>query len=102
MSDEAIKWYEDYFKSSKDYGKHYIPYINLAFHYSKKGDFEKSIFYYKKSISYNSKYHEAYYHLAAIYDKQKDSDKCVENMKKAAFYGNKEAQNYLKNLNINW
>ncbi len=102
MTDEAIEWYENYFKFSKDYEKHYIPYINLGYQYAKKENYDKAILNYKKSISYNSKYHEAYFHLAVLYDKHKDKVNCIENMKKAAYYGNKEAQNYLNEINIKW
>jgi len=100
--EKAIKFYEILLKSNdqNDYKFSYL--LNIALNYYKIDKLQLSETYFLKALSLKTDSHEIYYYLALMSDKQKDSDKCVENMKKAAFYGNKEAQNYLKNLNINW
>jgi Tfp pilus assembly protein PilF len=78
--DMAVPYFERAIQSDP---KNVAAYVNLAFAYRDKKDFDKAAFYYEKVIEMDSTKIKAYYNLAQIYFDKGDFNRAVEYNKKA-------------------
>ena len=60
---------------------------NLGDLYGRQGDFEKSIYHFKKAIELNPRYADAYHNLANTYAQIDNIDLAIENYQKAVEFG---------------